>query len=41
MKHGYFGMAKLGGRALLAILKKYELHKPSKMKEIASRLRKK
>ncbi|MFC1888863.1 hypothetical protein ACFL4G_03800 [Thermodesulfobacteriota bacterium] len=41
MKHGYFGMVKLGGRALLGILKKYELHKPSRMKEIASRLRKK
>ena len=39
MRKGYFGMLRLGGRTLLSILKKYELHKPSRMKEVVSRLR--
>ncbi len=41
MKHGYFGMLKTGGRVLLKVLKKYELHKPANARRIVKKLSKK
>jgi len=41
MKHGYFGMLRLGGRVLLELLKRYELHKPANVRKIVKKLSKK
>ena len=39
MKHGYFGMLRVGGRVLVQLLKTHELHKPSNMKRVVQKLR--
>jgi len=41
VKHGYFGMLKMGGRVLLQVLKKYELTKPANARKIVKKLTKK